>query len=162
VSVCYIGSNFVGALIYADDIVLIAPTATAFTIFKLYAMSMHVIIAKTKCLVIVPCRRRILVEELHECVFYIGNIPLEYVNSFCHLGHLINSELRDDEDITNDMNNFTDQVNNTLSYFRSLDSIVQHKLFQSYCTRYYGCELWLLKNPKLEDLCCLAKEHAKI
>jgi len=26
---CYIGNNFVGALIYADDIVLIAPTATA-------------------------------------------------------------------------------------------------------------------------------------
>ena len=26
---CYIGSNFVGALAFADDIVLIAPTATA-------------------------------------------------------------------------------------------------------------------------------------
>ena len=26
---CYIGSNFEGALVYADDIVLIAPTATA-------------------------------------------------------------------------------------------------------------------------------------
>jgi hypothetical protein len=26
---CYTGSNFVGALAYADDIVLIAPTATA-------------------------------------------------------------------------------------------------------------------------------------
>jgi len=26
---CYIGNNFVGALFYADDIVLIAPTATA-------------------------------------------------------------------------------------------------------------------------------------
>jgi Reverse transcriptase (RNA-dependent DNA polymerase) len=26
---CYIGSNFVGALVYADDVVLIAPTATA-------------------------------------------------------------------------------------------------------------------------------------
>ena len=26
---CYVGNNFVGALAYADDIVLIAPTATA-------------------------------------------------------------------------------------------------------------------------------------
>jgi len=26
---CYIGSNFVGTLTYTDDIVLIAPTATA-------------------------------------------------------------------------------------------------------------------------------------
>jgi len=30
---------------------------------------------------------------------------------------------------------------------------VQHKLFQSYSTSYYGCELWLLNNPKLEGLC---------
>jgi len=26
-------------------------------------------------------------------------------------------------------------------------------LFQSYCTSYYGCELWLLNNPKWKDLC---------
>jgi len=73
--------------------------------------------------------------------------PTECVNSFCHLGHLINSELSDDEDITKGRNNF-----NTISYFRSLDSLVQHKLFQSYCTSYYGRELWLLDNPKLEEL----------
>jgi len=33
-------------------------------------------------------------------VFYIDNKPIEFVNSFCHLGPLINSELSDDEDIT--------------------------------------------------------------
>jgi len=83
-------------------------------------------------------------------MFYIGNKPIEFVN--CHLGHLINSELSDDEDITKGRNNFIGQVNNTLSYFRSLHSLVQHKLFQSNCTSYYGCELRLLNNPKLEDL----------
>jgi len=86
-------------------------------------------------------------------VFHIGNKPIEFVNSFCHLGHLINSELNDDDDIIKRRNNFIGQVNNTLSYFRSLDSFVQHKLFQSYCTSYYGCELWLLNNLKLEDVC---------
>jgi len=61
---------------------------------------------KTKCLVVIPCRRRTLFEELHECVFYIGNKPIEFVISFCHLGHLINSELSDNEDITKGRNNF--------------------------------------------------------
>jgi len=38
------------------------------------------------------------------------------------IGHLINSELSDDKDVlANDRNNFIGQVNNTLSYFRSLD-----------------------------------------
>jgi len=98
---CYIGSNFVGALVCVDDIVLIAPTATA--LHKLliicdeyardYSISFNAV--KTKCLVVVPCRRRALFEELLECVFYIGNKQIEFVDSFCHLGHLINSELSD-------------------------------------------------------------------
>jgi len=66
---------------------------------------------------------------------------------------MINSELSDDEDITKGRNNFIGQVNNTPSYFRSLDSFVQDKLFQSCYTSYYGCELWLLNNPKLESVC---------
>jgi len=73
----------------------------------------------TKCLVVVPCirRARALIAELRECLFYIGNKLV--VNSFCHLGHLINSELSDDEDITKGRNNFIGQVINTLSYFKS-------------------------------------------
>jgi len=140
---------------------MIALTATVTALSKLliicdeyardYSISFNAV--KTKCLVVVPFRRHALFEELLECVFYIGNKPIESVNSFCHLGHLINSELRDDEDITKGRHNFIGQVNKTLSYFRSLDSLVQHKLIQSYCTRFYGCELWLLNNPKLEDLC---------
>jgi len=66
-----------------------------------------------------------------ECVFYIGYKPIEFVNSFCHLGRLINSELNDEEDITKGRSNFIGQVNITLSYFRSLDALVQHKLFHS-------------------------------
>jgi len=78
-----------------------------------YSISFNV--DKTKCLVVVPCRRSALFEELLECVIYIGNKPIEFVNSFCHLGHLINSELSDDEDITKGRNNFIYRVNNTLS-----------------------------------------------
>ena len=156
---CYIGPIFAGALAYADDIVLIAPTATALRKLLIicdeyandYSISFNA--AKTKCLVAVPSSCRALFDGLHDCVFRIGNKPIEFVNSFCHLGHLINSELSDDEDIIKRTNNFIGQVNNTLCYFRSLDSFVQNKLFQSYCTSFYGCELWLLNNLKLEDLC---------
>jgi len=66
---CYIGSNFVGALAYTDDIVLIAPTATASRKYiydeyaRDYSISFNAV--KSKCLVVVPCRRRALLEELH-------------------------------------------------------------------------------------------------
>jgi len=92
--------------------VVIAPTATALhkrlitcdEYARDYSISFNVV--ETKCLVVVPCRHRALFEELHECVFYIGNKLIESVNSFCNLGHLITSKLSDDEDITKGRNNF--------------------------------------------------------
>jgi len=110
------------------------------------------------------CRRRALFEELHECMYYIGNKPIEFVNSLCHLadlGHLINSELSDDDDNTKSGNNFIAKLIILLSYFRSFDSLVLDKLFLTYCTSYYGCKLWLLNNSKLEDLCVAWRKDAE-
>ena len=82
---CFIGSNFVGALAYADDVVLLAPTATALrrmlSICDCYAseycISFNAI--KSKCLVFLPNSRRFLRQQLNECTFYVGNKPIEYV-----------------------------------------------------------------------------------
>ena len=37
--------------------------------------------------------------------------------------------------------------------FSKLNSFVQNKLFRSYCTSFYGCELWGLSNWNLESFC---------
>jgi len=70
---CYIGSNFVGALAYADDIVLIAPTLRQLLIMcdeyaRDFSISFYAV--KTKCLVVVPCRRRALFEERHQLNYW--------------------------------------------------------------------------------------------
>ena len=69
---CYIGSNFVGALAYADDIVLIAPTATAMrTLLSIcdeyateYCISFNA--SKSECLAVLPANRRELNSYLNE------------------------------------------------------------------------------------------------
>ena len=149
---CYIGSNFVGAVAYADDIVLVAPTATALRKLlaicegyaREYCISFNAL--KTKCLVVIPNSRRTLFERLDDTVFFVDNKPISFVKSFTHLGHIVTSELTDDADIVKRSGNFIGQINNTVCYFRKLDSFVQNKLFRSYCTGYYGCELWRLSN----------------
>jgi len=63
---CFMGSNFVGALGYADDIVLLAPSASALRMMlvicdnyaKDYSISFNA--SKSKCLVILPANRRCL------------------------------------------------------------------------------------------------------
>jgi hypothetical protein len=61
--------------------------------------------------------------------------------------------MEDDDDIINRRSDFTGQVNNMLCYFKALDPFVRSKLFTSYCTSLYGCELWSLTNRRIEDLC---------
>ena len=79
---CYIGSNFVGALAYADDIVLIAPTATAMRKLLFicgeyateYCISFNA--SKSKCLAVLPANRRELHSYLNECRLTVNDQPI--------------------------------------------------------------------------------------
>ena len=69
-----------------------------------------------------------------------------------HLGHIIDTDLSDDDDITHRRFVFNGQVNNVLCYFKNLDSYTKIKLFSSYCMNLYGCELWLLSHNQINEL----------
>ena len=102
---------------------------------------------------VMPIKRRNLAIGFDQCGFQIGGKSIESVQSFLHLGHLITSSLVDDDDIGRCHGQFVGQVNDTLCYFRNLSSFVRYNLFLSYCTSFYGCELWSLDNPHIEDVC---------
>jgi len=70
-----------------------------------------------------------------------------------YLVHSFTSEFNYDEDIINGRSNFVRHRNNSLCYFRKLHPFVRYRLFQAYCTSFYGCELWLLTNCNIEALC---------
>ena len=53
------------------------------------------------------------------------------------------------EDIMKRQGDFIGQVNNVLCFFRQQASAVKYRLFCSYCTSLYGCELWQLSHNKL-------------
>ena len=156
---CFIGNFFVGALAYADDIVLIAPTPGAMrkllSVCDDFASEFDIVFnaSKSKFLVIVPYKKHYLNDILLKCKFSIGGNPVEFVESFAHLGHIINSKLDDSDDIINRRNSFIGQSNNILCYFNKLDMLVKIKLFKSYCTSLYGCELWALNNNLVEEFC---------
>jgi hypothetical protein len=165
---CYIGINFVGALAYADDLVLIAPTATALrkllSICGEYASEYCITFnaAKSKCLVILPNKRRDLSNCLGDCKFTINSQTIDNVESFTHLGHVITSTSDDATDIIARRNDFIGHVNNMLCYFRKLSSHIKYRLFRSYCTSFYGCELWSLASSSIEDLCIAWRKSVRL
>jgi len=97
--------------------------------------------SKSKCLVILPANRRYLNDYVRKCTFYVGDNPIEYVDSFVHLGHVITNHLADNDDILRRRNEFIGQVNNVLCFFSKLKSCIVYKLFQSYCMSIW---LWAL------------------
>ena len=80
---CFMGSNFVGALAYADDIVLVAPTASALrrllsvcgdfaSEYCYFCISFNA--AKSKCLIILPKNRRGMLNYADRMCFLILTI----------------------------------------------------------------------------------------
>jgi hypothetical protein len=151
--------NFVGALAYADDIVLLAPSPSAMRILlqicDSYAAEYDINFnpAKSKFLVIPAQKRRHLYSAMCNCSFYVGNKKIDNVDRFSHLGHIITSSLVDNDDIVQRRNTFVGQTNNVLCFFNKLNTEVKLKLFKSYCSSMYGAELWALNSAYIETFC---------
>jgi len=117
------GSTFVGALAYADDIVLICPTPSALRLLlKLcddFACEYDVMFNadKSKLLICRSSKQCKVVRDIKGRPFHIGGRDIEQVDSFSHLGHIITSGFSDSEDIRYRRNRFVGQVNNCLCLF---------------------------------------------
>ena len=155
---CFIGSWFCGALAYADDVALLAPTAGAMrrllSACDKFAAGFNVMFnaKKSKCLCI-DSRRTAQCASIRRSSFVIGGNDIEFVEQWPHLGHIINSKLCDDDDIHSRKISMIGQVNNLLCNFSCLDSVTKNKLFQSYCCCHYGCELWDLSCVTIDKYC---------
>jgi len=109
--------------------------------------------SKSKCLVVLTPKCRFLGDYIKDCNLYVGNNPIEYVDSFEHLGHVITNERTDNADILKRRSDFVGKSNNVLYFFNKLCSLIKYRPFHSYCMSLYGSELWLLSNDQINDLC---------
>ena len=159
---CYIAGNFVGAIAYADDIVLISltPMGMRKLLFSCdtYASDFDIIFnaSKSEFLVCIHGKLRSMFNNfnLNGCLFYIGGRPIENVTSYSHLGHIINCHSDDNDDVLQRRCNFTVQANNVFCFFKTLDMHIKIKLFKSYCSSTFGSELWSLEDDIFQDFCC--------
>jgi len=122
---------------YADDLVLLAPTASALrkmlAVCDVYAAeySMSFNAQKSKCLIILSIACRYFRPLLQDNVFYVDGKPIDFVSSFHHLGHVITDTLDDGPDITKRLGNFIGQVNNVLCFFGKVSCDVKARLFRA-------------------------------
>jgi hypothetical protein len=157
---CFIGDWFVAALGYADDVILLAPTAramrTMLDICDSFAAEFNVKFNgnKFKCITFLTQKSR-CARPLPQLTlsFTIGGNPIENVSTWPHLGHIFSSNLADDGDILFRRNSFIGQANNFICQFQNIGVLIKNDLFKTYCSSHYGSELWDLTNCKIEDYC---------
>jgi len=121
---CFLAVNYVGALAYADDIVLLCPTPSAMrkllSICDTFANEYDIKFTaqKSKLSVVSPSsRHRQATGQTSYCPFFIGGNQIEHVESFSYLGHIITCNLSDKNDIHYRRNCFIGQINNVLCFF---------------------------------------------
>ena len=120
---------FVGALAYADDIVLLAPTARAtcklLSLCDEFASEFNVLFKKLKCLYIRPKE-----DNKSNCclkpMLNIGGNAIEFVQQWPHLGNLINDIWNDKDDILKKRNTMCGQINNILCFFGKVDAVIKN------------------------------------
>jgi len=157
---CHIGHWFAAALGYADDVVLLAPTARAMrsmlTICDRFASEFNVTFNGNKSKYIrFHARNHCCARDSNAMLphFVIGGHDIEKVLTWPHLGHILSANLSDDDDILARRNSFVGQTNTFICNFSKVDVSVRNILFKSYCSSHYGAELWDLANRKIEDYC---------
>ena len=104
----------IGALTYADDIMLVAPTATSLNKLPNY-LSICDEYARENCtvfkvakssLIVTPNNNRDISDCLDKYKFCVNNQPTESVKLFTLLRHTFTCDLTNDEDISNNHLNF--------------------------------------------------------
>ena len=139
---CHIGSTFCGAVGYADDVTLLAPTITSLNfmldICKSYAESYDVLFNSTKSKLLYFGRPQ---DKPAVSPVQMNDVPIEMVENDKHLGNMIGHDdfkLQLQESICN----FNGKTNMVMSHFCHIAPDKLYCLFRTYCMPLYGCQIW--------------------
>ena len=143
---CRLGLISSNIIAYADDIVLLAPSARGLQILineahnEALKLDLNFNIAKTKCMIYrskpSSCKSWKVVP------FSLAERPIEVVESFKYLGYVISSTLNNTDDVHRAMTKFYGEFNSILRKFHFADVKVKVFLFKQFCLQFYGPELW--------------------
>ena len=144
---CQLGDRYFGALGYADDLVLICPSRDGLqemlNICDKYGdeYSMKFNATKTVCMYMSNKGNINDISPLQ-----LSGYSLKWVTSFKYLGINITPDLKDSTDIMIKRGQFISSVNNLMACFSKVSCLLLNSLFDSYCTSFYGCQTWSLRN----------------
>ena len=140
---CFVGNILVNHLLYADDILLISPSAAGLR--KLLGDCedygyCHDIIFNPKKSAIMICRNSNAKFASYE--FQMLNEKIKEKQEVKYLGHILTNTLTDDKDMLRQCRYLYAQGNILARKFYMCSESVKVKLFKTYCSSLYTSQLW--------------------
>ena len=142
---CYIGNRFIGALSYADDLCLIAPSRNGLKnmlkICDVYAKEYSLAFNSDKSSIVVFNNS----SDTCNVEMTLNNKVINVNNVSQHLGIHIGKN-NDNDNVQKGVNDLITRTNYVMAKFSMCNYLTRAKLFNTYCTSYYGSPLWNLNN----------------
>ena len=141
---CFINNTPVNHLMYADDTVLLAPSAKALQCLILlcesYAKSHDISFNVKKS--VYMCIKPKSLTNISVPTIVLNSCPINLVDTYKYLGVLICSSNCDDAAITSQISNIYTRGNILISHFKHCSKHVKCELFKTYFSSFYCCQLW--------------------
>ena len=151
---CFWSHYFVGAVCYADDIALLAPSPSALrqmlSTCSSFAIS-HSLLFNVDKTQLIRFSRYPMASTCTP-VLSFNNLKLKLNRSVTHLGHILTQDLSDNEDITSCQKDLCRKANCMLHTFSCCDPFTKTELFRTFCLSLYGCALWLSSATQIHSL----------
>ena len=147
---CHIGHHYVGALGYADDLILLCPSVSGMNkmirICEDYAQEHNILFNGTKSKYLVFGKYK------YNPILKVNNERVTRCNSAMHLGHVLQTENTHDALVENAINGLNGSFHSFMARFGTCNVTSRNKLFHQYCSSIYGSQLWLITNKNVEKL----------
>ena len=142
---CMIGNVLINHLMYADDLAIFSPSSAGFqdllNICSEYGVEYDVKYNAKKSVVLV-CRTK-EDRDLSFPVFLLSGHALTVCEKTKYLGHVINDQMSDDDDMYRQRRLLYIQANMLVRKFHACSDNVKITLFRAYCTPLYTAPLWV-------------------
>ena len=148
---CYVGRVFIGAVGYADDLILLAPTQFALhqmiKICEQYAKEFNIAFNGSKSKLIVFGEN---CEQINVSV-KVNGAEVERVSKLNYLGIYVHQD-RCNSMVQDVLKDFNIKVNSFLGDFGCTSSALKNTLFDKYCMSLYGSQNCMLYNRDISKL----------
>ena len=147
---CHVGGLFMGVVVYADDILLMAPTRSAMQAMlntcEAYAVTNNIMFStdpdpsksKTKCIFVIGSKRALVKPE----PLILSGRELPWVESANHLGHELHESGKMDYDTKIKRATFIDSTVQVREMFKFASPVEVLAAFKVFSCSFYGCMLW--------------------